>query len=162
MRERRCSQLSLPIQSGRAGIRTRVIGTFDTRPMRHLSHAPKAHGLEKCQNHADKWSYPRFCFTPSSVSGHDCPGQGYLGTRPESLYCDRIVILLSQKHNPPALLPVGRSPSHCHHCQCWWAFTPPFRPLPAPRLRPVWVGFFSVAVVVVCDSHRKHPNLLFR
>jgi hypothetical protein len=34
--------------------------------------------------------------------------------------------------DPLALLPVARSPSQAHYCTRWWAFTPPFHPLPAP------------------------------
>ena len=38
---------------------------------------------------------------------------------------------------PPALLPVGHSPSRRSRLQRWWAFTPPFHPSPQPKLGPV-------------------------
>jgi len=77
---------------------------------------------------------------------------------------------------PPALLPVGHSPSRRSRLRRWWAFAPPFQPSPrvmggvAPPLHEV--GLFSVAVVVnprlplPCQRQRRlgggRPHLLFR
>ena len=62
-------------------------------------------------------------------------------------------------NSPPALLPIGHSPSRRHRCRRWWAFTPPVRPL---RARFARAGIFSVAVVVLGDLRHRDPDLLFR
>jgi len=71
-------------------------------------------------------------------------------------------------HDPLALLPVARSPSRTHCCIRWWALTPPFHPSPTPsnmsveRIRKLWAGLLSVAVVVVRSLPNARPHLRFR
>ncbi len=65
----------------------------------------------------------------------------------------------ARKHfDPPALLPVGHSPSRRCHQRRWWSLEPPFQPL--PRLRTA--GMLSVAVVVILLLLVGCPDLLFR
>lgn len=59
--------------------------------------------------------------------------------------------------NPLALLSVARSPSRFRLRNRWWAFTPPFHPLPYHT-----AGLLSVAVVVTCPLPAMRPHLRFR
>lgn len=169
---------SLPIQKGRAGIRTRSID----RAHKHVINATPIARRERNfrfvifdwleryrtnRKYLGKWSYPRFCFTPSSVSMRThrwC--LDWLA--PAQPHCDRTDIAAS----PPALLSVGHSPSRRHLCRRWWAFTPPVRPLPVwartshcPNRREYFLLQLSSDSIPTLPGGEENaicPDLLFR
>ena len=123
--------------------------------------------------------YPRFCQTlccPTPKSGY--PGLYCHLSRPTKMgrqvVACRVLPSLARpaatrshlggcpQRDPLALLPVARSPSRNHHWPRWWAFTPPFHPLPAHTQSGSAAGILSVAVVVKCPLPDIRPHLRFR
>lgn len=163
MRERLCSQLSLPIQSGRVGIRTRVIRTEN--PLRFdTNRTPQTPGNAAFGDAVVVLASGR---TPDSVSLRHLSRDM---TAPVNATGTEIPIRSLRQDCDFAF---AKTQSTC--LAPGWTFTQPlpsltmlvgFYPTVSPLARAVQnttrVGFFSVAVVVIGDSHRQHPDLLFR
>lgn len=80
---------------------------------------------QKSEFGVGKWSYPRFCFfrhlSRCLRTGDAC----------KSYSC--VITATGPAHfcaSPPALLPIGHSPSRRRLRRRWWALTPPVRPCP--------------------------------
>ncbi len=98
-----------------------------------------------------KQAIPPILFYPSSISPGGHPGGGGYLAECYSVPASplrRESAALSREPIPPALLPVGHSPSRRSRLRRWWALTPPFQPSPRPCER----GWFAL-----CCSCR-HPR----
>lgn len=94
MRERLCSQLSLLIQVDASGFEPDSSELFsDSTPIARPKPCVRSRHATS-HKWFGKWSYPRFCFTPSSVSKHCCFGCVYLEFfDSKSHHCGRTVDL---------------------------------------------------------------------
>jgi hypothetical protein len=179
VRERLCSQLSLLIQSGRVGIRTRVIvncrlGRFTIRQTYRtpyifdslISTAASGKCSQPKPSRENQKSILASGRTPDSVSLRHL-SQHPRVLVPYTLRCRNVTLLRQDslhRFNPlrPVHLPCSRldvHPATAIADNAGGLLPHRFAPVPFLAAR---VGLFSVAVVVICRSRSKHPNLLFR
>ncbi len=100
-----------------------------------------------------KWqvAVPPILFYPSSVSSPEGWPRLPIGGVAATGHGSR----LNRSPCPPALLPVGHSPSRRCHQRRWWALTPPFQP--SPRGYPRGGSIFCCSCRHPCGC----PELLF-
>lgn len=129
-------------------------------PVWHIGFYPVRH-----QSHAlsfGKWSYPRFCFTPSSVSKHCCSGDMYAAHT--SMRCITPLRQDSGFTSKPRIhLPCSRLDIHLATAiadNAGGHLPHRFAPVPFWRM-PLRVGILSVAVVVIRPLRNGYPDLLF-